>query len=217
VNSAFRGDGSLRESYLSRVKRVIEACDKSGVVVILCCYYQRQDQILKDVEAIRRGVVNVANWIRDCGFTNVMMEIANEYGHGGFDHFLLKTDDGIAELIELAHKTVPGLLVSASGGGSGRAGNPVAEAADFVLIHFNNTLVESIPARIAEMRKFGKPVVCNEDDKVGELGAKAAEVCVAHGCSWGLMAKDVNQYFPLEFKGHLDDQVVYAKLKELTD
>jgi len=27
----------------------------------------------------------------------------------------------------------------------------------------------------------------------------------------------VNQYFPLEFKGHLDDQVVYAKLKELTD
>jgi len=216
VNSAFRGDGSLRKSYLARVKRVIEACDNAGVAVILCCYYQRQDQILKDVKALRRGVVNVANWIRDCGFTNVMMEIANEYGHGGFNHLLLKTDENIAELIELAHETVPGLLVSASGGGSGKAGNPVAEAADFVLIHFNNTPIKDIPARIAEMKRFGKPVVCNEDDKVGELGARAAEVCVAHGCSWGLMAKDVNQYFPLEFKGHQDDRGVYAKLKELT-
>lgn len=217
VNSAFSPDGSLRASYLARVKRVIAACDNSGVAVILCCYYQRQDQILKDDEALRHGVVNVANWIKACGFTNVMMEIANEYGHGGFDHTMLKSDEGIAELIELAHKTFPGLLVSASGGGSGRAGNPVAKTADFVLIHFNNTPVERIPARVAEMKKFGKPVVCNEDDKVGKLGAKAAEVSVSQGCSWGLMAKEVNQYFPFEFKGHQDDRAVYAKLKELTE
>ncbi len=38
VNSAFQPDGSLRDSYLQRVRRVIEACDRSGAVVILGCY-----------------------------------------------------------------------------------------------------------------------------------------------------------------------------------
>ncbi len=55
VNSAFRPDGSLRESYLNRVRKVIEACDKQGVVVILGCYYQRQDQILENEEAVPRA------------------------------------------------------------------------------------------------------------------------------------------------------------------
>ncbi len=39
VNSAFAPDGSLRESYLARVRRVIEACDRHGLVVILGCFY----------------------------------------------------------------------------------------------------------------------------------------------------------------------------------
>ena len=99
VNSAFNPDGSLRDTYLQRVRRVIEACDRNGAAVILGCYYQRQDQVLKDEAAVRAGVVNVAKWIEDSGFTNVMLEIANEFGHGGFDHRLLKTGDGIAELI----------------------------------------------------------------------------------------------------------------------
>jgi len=35
VNSAFRPDGSLRKNYLSRIKHIIEKCDKHGMVVIL--------------------------------------------------------------------------------------------------------------------------------------------------------------------------------------
>ena len=46
VNSAFAPDGSLRDGYMKRVRRAIEACDRHGAVVILGCYYQRQDQIL---------------------------------------------------------------------------------------------------------------------------------------------------------------------------
>ena len=38
VNSAFHADGSLRDSYMARVRRVIEACDRLGAVVILGCY-----------------------------------------------------------------------------------------------------------------------------------------------------------------------------------
>jgi CubicO group peptidase (beta-lactamase class C family) len=216
INSAFRPDGALRASYLERVARIIAACDRHGAVVILGCYYQRQDQNLKDDDAVRAGVVNVAKWIQESRFTNVVLEIANEYGHPGFDHPLLKTAAGQVELIQLAKKTAPGLLVSTSGLGHGRIPVEVAQAGDFILPHFNSTKVEDIPDRVAALKKHGKPIVVNEDDKVGRQGAKAAETCVANGVSWGFMALKVNQHFPFAFKGAADDPEVYAMLKHLT-
>jgi CubicO group peptidase (beta-lactamase class C family) len=216
LNSAFNLDGSLSYPYLQRVRRIVEACDRSGVVVILGCFYQRQDQVLKDEAAIRAGVVTVAKWVKDCGFTNVVLEIANEFGHSGFDHWLLKTPGGIAELIRLAKQTAPTLLVSASGLGSGRLAEAVARASDFLLIHFNSTPIEDVPACIAALKKFGKPIVCNEDTKEGATGAKAAEVCVANGASWGLMLVEINQHFPFTFRGSADDPEVYAAIQRLT-
>jgi hypothetical protein len=216
VNSAFDRDGSLRRLYLNRAQRVIEACDRHGVVIILGCYYQRQDQILKDEEAVRTGVVNVVNWIKSSRFTNVVLEIANEFPHPGFDHRILRTAEGEAELIRLAKKTAPDLLVSTSGIGDGKLPKEVAEASDFLLIHFNGVSLADIPERIRALKKFGKPIVCNEDDKFGERAAKAAELAVANGASWGLMLEKWNQHFPFHFQGGADDPVVYAKLKELT-
>jgi len=216
LNSAFEPDGCLRESYLARVRRVIEACDAQGVVVILGCYYQRQDQILADETAVRSGVLHVADWVHRSGLRNVVLEIANEFDQKGFDHPLLRTVEGQIELVQLVRARVPGLLVSTSGLGHGRFPDGLGEVADFLLIHFNGTQLDDIPARIAALRKHAKPIVCNEDDKTGRIAAKAAELCVASGASWGLMLKDVNQYFPFEFHGAADDPLVYAKLQELT-
>lgn len=216
VNSAINPDGSLRGPYLQRVRDVIEACDRQGAVVILGCFYQRQDQLLKDEAAVRAGVVNVAQWIKGCGFTNVVLEIANEAGHPGFDHPLLKTAAGQVELIRLAKKTHPALLVSTSGLGDGTVPGEVPRVADFLLIHFNSTRIENIPARIKALREFGKPIVCNEDEKVGQAGKRAAETCVANGASWGLMAEKVNQHYPFAFQGTADDPAVYAALEALT-
>ncbi len=55
VNSAFASDGSLKPEYLKRIARVIRACDRQGLVVILGCYYQRQSKLLRDEAALRRG------------------------------------------------------------------------------------------------------------------------------------------------------------------
>lgn len=216
ANSAFEPDGSLREEYLGRVRRVIDACAQHGAVVILGCYYQQQDQMLRDADAVRAGVVNTARWIQKSGFRNVLMEIANEFGHGGFDHPLLISANGQVELVRLAKETAPGLLVSTSGLGDGRIAEELAPAVDFFLPHFNGTAVAEIPARLAALKRFGKPVVCNEDDKIGEEAASAAAACVANGASWGLMLKNVNQFYPFQFGGTADDQIVYAKLKDLT-
>jgi hypothetical protein len=216
VNSAFRPNGTLRPNYMNRIKRVIDVCDKQGMIVILGFFYQRQDQILRDKEAIRRGVVNAVNWIKRNGFPNVVVEIANEYNHGGFDHSIIKTAEGEVELIRLAKRTAPNLLVSTSGLGHGRMDDLIAKEADFILIHFNGTKVEDIPKRINALKKYNKPIVCNEDDKIGEEAALALRASVDNGCSWGFMHSKLNQYEPFEFHGYRDDPRVYDTFKEVT-
>lgn len=216
LNSAFEPDGSLRPAYLARVERVIRASDERGVAVILGLYYQRQSGVLRDETAVRAGVVNVARWVRERGFQNVLLEIANEYPHSGFVHAVIRDPKGQAGLIRLAKETAPGLLVSASGYGDGKVHAEVAEAADFLLPHWNGTSVAQIPARIAALKKFDRPIVCNEDDKTGTNAVAALRASVANGASYGLMLNKHNQTFPFHFDGAEDDPVFYAALRELT-
>jgi CubicO group peptidase (beta-lactamase class C family) len=216
VNSAFNPDGSLRAAYMNRVRRVVEACDQNRAAVILGCFYQRQDQVLRDADAVRAGVSKVVEWVVSSGFANVALEISNEFDHGGFEHRLLKTAEGQVELIQLAKRLAPDLLVSTSGLGHGRIPDEVAQASDFILIHFNGTPLERIPERIAALKRHGKPIVCNEDDKPGTRGAEAARLCVANGASWGLMLQRLNQHFPFTFNGAVDDPAIYGALRELT-
>jgi len=42
VNSAFRPDGTLRTDYTNRIKRVINECDRRGMIVILGLFYVRR-------------------------------------------------------------------------------------------------------------------------------------------------------------------------------
>jgi CubicO group peptidase (beta-lactamase class C family) len=230
VNTAFAADGSLRPGYLRRVARVIEACDRLGMVMILSCLYQRQDQHLADERAVRRAVQETARWLARQRYTNVVLEIANEYPHGGFDHAIVRSPQGQCELIKLARAAwqeaaaaavptvtgAPGILVSTSGLGDGQLDEAVAQSSDCLLIHFNGVPSGQIPDRIAALRKYGKPIVCNEDQKEGEEAARAARISVEHGASWGLMLLDHNQRFPFEFWGARDDPVVYATLAELS-
>ncbi len=76
--------------------------------------------------------------------------------------------------------------------------------------------LDDIPKRIQDLRKYGKPIVCNEDDKHGIEAAEAAQLSVRHGASWGFMHNKINQCFPFQFKGAQDDPAVYGMLKTLT-
>ncbi len=215
VNSAFNRDGSLRADYLERVKRVIDACDQHGIIVLLSCYYQRQDEILHDADAIRAGVVNTVEWVEGQGFAHVVLEVANEFGHAGFTHGLFKTNEGQVELVQLAKDTYPELLVSTSGQAPGAESDRLENLVDFNLVHLNTTPLENVVGKILPVKKYGKPVICNEDDKLGADGARCAELCVDNGVSWGLMQNPVNQTYPFQFDGRADDPEVYDKLKEL--
>jgi hypothetical protein len=217
LNSGFAPDGTLRDPYTERLRRVIEACDRAGVAVILGCFYQRQDQELRDEVAVRRAVVETARWIQKCGFCNVLLEISNEFDHSGFNHEMLRTAKGQAELMRLARREAPDVLVSTSGLGHGRYPAELAEVADFLLIHFNGTRLRDIPGRIQALQQYGKPIVCNEDDKTGAMAVSALRSSVSAGASYGLMLKVVNQYQPFRFQGRTDDPVFYDALAVMAE
>jgi hypothetical protein len=223
LNSAFDANGKLRPEYMKRIARVIEACDQHGVVVILTAFYQRQhwhDRALTGREAILAAVENMARWVDGQGYTNVVLEISNEYAHGGFRKWnegeWMRSPPGQVEMIRHAKAAAPRLLVSTSDGGHGRIHESIAKAADFILLHFNNTALEDIPARIQTVRAFGKPVLCNEDDKVGAAGAEALRLSVQHGAGWGMMHSKKNQNAPMTYNGRDDDPVTYDVMRRLT-
>ena len=214
-NSAFNTDGTLRAGYLQRMERVIRACDNHGVVVILGLYYQRQSKILRDEQAVRTGIVQAVQWVRACKFSNVLIEIANEYPHGGFVHPVIRDHASQASLIRIAKATAPDLLVTTSGYGNGSIDPAVADACDFLTPHWNGTKVDEIGQRIAKLKRFRKPIVCNEDDKTGSMALAALHADDENGAGYGLMLKDHNQSFPFHFDGAADDPVYYSALSRL--
>ena len=62
----------------------------------------------------------------------------------------------------------------------------------------------------------GKPILCNEDQRVKSAAAAAASASVQVDASYGLMLERQNQHYPFEFEGRADDPVVYDRYVSLT-
>lgn len=229
INSAFQRDGSLKRPYMQRVACAIEAADAKGMVIILGLFYQRQDQILADEDAVRAATRNTARWIAEKGYTNVLIEIANEYRHGGFSHRFLKTEAGQVELMDLVRSVHPKLLVSTSGMGNARFHPMLCDAADFILLHGNETEPEDYARRIAAVAEHGKPVVFNEDwcfrdDRRGVADAPVkATAAFENDASWGIMNQIRNQHWPFVFgigqpedgQNAREDRAAYETIRQL--
>ena len=216
-NSAFQPDGSLKSAYLARVARVVERADALGAVVILSLYYQRQDQILGNEQAVRTGVIKTVDWVKQKGYRNIILEVANEYGHPGFGHAVLRSDAGVADLIRLAQDRHSSLPVSASTRGNARTTPRVAAASDVILVHFNDLSTSEIRTRVRDLRATyrTKPIVGNEDDRTGSAAVGALTASVEAGASYGLMVEQVNQRYPFYFRGRSDDREAYDRYRAL--
>lgn len=170
-NTAIDPEGNLRPAYMSRLARVLERADQSGMVVIVGCFYFGQDQRVKDEAAVKRAVTNATNWLLDSGRRNVLVEINNECDIAAYDHEILKPAR-VHELIERAKSITRGgrrLLVGTSYGGGTPAEANVVKVSDFLLLHGNGP---DDPERVRKMIRASRaaatwrpmPVIINEDD-----------------------------------------------------
>ncbi|MFN4227173.1 MAG: FG-GAP repeat domain-containing protein [Candidatus Ratteibacteria bacterium] len=196
IVSAFKPDGSLKEQWLNRLKRILDESNKLDMVVILGLFYFGQDQILKDEQAIKNGVINIVNWLLKNRYENVLIEIANECDHPGYDHEILKPKR-INELINLVkEKSNHKLLVSTSFCGGIIPPDEILKTVDFVLLHGNGQRPKRIEEMIGIVKEklnswnMKKPIVFNEDS----TNLDNMEVALKEGVSWGYYDQGENNY-----------------------
>ncbi len=163
-NSPFSPDGkTIEPECLIQLDKVITAADSLGMVVIVSILYEGQIHRLPTLEAVFAAVKTASNALRDKGYTNVIIEVANEYRVGEFE----KRPDVIhsmCDLIAVAQKESGGLLVGSSSGGL-CFDNDVVTSSDVVLVHGNGGTRESYHRFIKQVQKIvpNKPILCNED------------------------------------------------------
>lgn len=192
-SGAFNADGGLRPEFAGRMRRVLDAADAQGMVVILGYFYFGQDQRLRDEAAVIRATDEATRWLLDGGWRNVLVELNNECNVTAYDHAILKPAR-IHELIARVRKTERDgrrLFVGTSYGGGGIPQENVVRASDFLLLHGNGV---KDPMRITQMVKQTRavpgyrpmPIVFNEDDHENfDLPANNFAAALAEHVSWG--------------------------------
>jgi hypothetical protein len=193
INSAFTEDGTLRPEFTARMKRVLDAADQLGMVVILGYFYFGQDQRLQDEAAVIKATDEATQWLLDGGWRNVLVEVNNETNVKAYDHEILKPGR-IHELITRVRQTQNDgrrLLVGTSYGGGAIPKENVVRSSDFLLLHGNGV---KDPARITEMIKQTRavpgykpmPILFNEDDHENfDQPANNFAAAIADHVSWG--------------------------------
>ncbi len=90
LTGAFDNDGALRPEFADRMRRVLDAADAQGMVVILGYFYFGQDQHLRDEAAVIRATDTATRWLLDGGWRNVIVEVNNETNIKAYDHEILR-------------------------------------------------------------------------------------------------------------------------------
>lgn len=167
-NSAFEADGSMRAAFAERMERIVKAADRQGMVVILGIFYFGQDERLADEDAVINAVDNTVAWIKKNGFTNVIVEVANECNNKSYGHSIIKPER-MGELIQRIKTKAPELLVSTSFNGNTLPPDQIVKLSDFILLHGNGVHQPSrITEMVAQVRALPSyrpmPIVFNEDD-----------------------------------------------------
>ncbi len=197
-NNPFSADGGqIDELYLNRLFRLIEAADELGMVVIVSLFYGDQVRFLKDDQAVKTAVKRVSNLLRDRGYTNLIIEIANEHDIDCLAPYpILQTEEGMAELIKLAKAESGGMPVGSSRLG-GSFSEIVAQASDVIFIHGNGQTRHQYYQLIQKAKAISpsRPVVCNEDSQA----ISRLDVSVAHGASWGYYNNMTKQEPPTDW------------------
>ena len=183
-NNPFGVDGlSLDPDYAERMDMLIRGADAAGMLVIVSFFYGAQTRHLRDGKAVRNAVTGASRFLKEGGYQNVIIEVANEMNIGAFGrHPIIREPEGMAALLDLAREESGGIPGGCSGGGGFR-NREVAEASDVILIHGNGCTRQRYYNMIQEVKGWGlnKPIVCNEDSQaIGQL-----EVAYRTGTSWG--------------------------------
>ena len=173
LNSGFDAEGNLKPAYAERLRRVISAADRLGMIAIVGFFYQGEDErvtIAPDNRYVRRAITNGVEFLKSLPHRNVLIEINNETSVSGYSHPILQPD-GAVEAVALAKQVAAGefpVSMSWSGGiqPRGSRGDRAIQLVDYVMFHTNGRTPEEVHETIVAMRRwagYSRPLLINED------------------------------------------------------
>ncbi len=187
-NNAFHENGELKTAYTYRMKKVLDAADELGMVVIVGFFYWKHTEKMNE-DAIKHACRQACKFLRDTGKKNFLVEIANENG-GSYTNEILR-QDRVHELIQMLRPEFPEMLFSTSLPGMDITSNLPSPAlvacSDYVLVHGNECLPNTLKLGIDHVKenpaykKAPKPIVINEDSP----GIPNLDMAWQEGVSWG--------------------------------
>jgi hypothetical protein len=200
-STAFNADGSLKDDWMNRLDRVIEAALANGIIVEVQLFYRTQDHYIATDNAVTAAVNNVVDWLATNGYTEaVLFEVANESNVDLFsDHPILQPDN-IHQLITQAKNRSGGkLLVSTSiNSGSKIPPDSIIRASDYVLLHGNGTnparlkeVIDTVRGRDVYISQ-PKPILVNEDS----TSTAQMDAALSKGVGWGYYDQEGFQNIP---------------------
>ncbi len=210
VNSAFAPDGSIKQSYIERLAKILDIADRLGMVVIVNYFYHQQARWFTSESILQAATRNVTDWILETGHENVIVDVANEaresWGHP------LVAPGRVHELIELVKsRKIDGrqlIVSSSSGGGWDIPHGKWLGAEDVSLPHGNGCNPQGLRMKIEAIReedeyvKRPRPIMVNEDSTFVEN----LEAAIEAGASWGFYC----QGFGSEYKD-IQDWTIHGR------
>lgn len=187
LSSAFAPDGALKPAWFNRLRRVLQAADESGMVVIVNFFYWKQARRFENDAAIRRATAQAAEWLLQTGHKNILVDVMNEVQKGSG----LLDSENIHRLIEIVQQTTLNgrrLLVGTSiHPENSFPGGRWEDIQDFHLPHGNHSnaaelrrLLQTLKSSETQ-RKNPRPILINEDS----THLENFEVAVDEYASWG--------------------------------
>ncbi|HEY8253322.1 MAG TPA: hypothetical protein VIG39_01705 [Rhizomicrobium sp.] len=174
--SGYTPDGRLLPDYKSRLLRVLDATDANGMVAVLGYFYVSATPALADEAAFLRATDEITDLVCDGGYTNVLIEVANEADISRWTAETIKparSHELVARVQSRSKgrvKTPAGrLLVSTSFATPAPIPERLLQTADYVLYHGNGLATpQAVHARARQIRATagyrGQPLLINEDD-----------------------------------------------------
>jgi len=209
-NNPFGSDGkTLDAEYAARLDRIIRAADDIGMVVIVSILYWAQSYRLKDGRAVVDAVKTGCNFLKEKGYTNVIVEVANEYNIEPFNkHAIVFYPEGQATLIQIAREASGGMLVGCSGGGV-MADKEVVEESDVVIVHGNGASRGEYYKFLRKVHSWaeGKPIICNEDSPC----ISRVDVALECDTSWGYYNNYTKQIPPADYGVTKGEDMFFAR------
>lgn len=196
-NSAITPAGALKPAYMKRLERILDRAEELGMAPMLGFFYFGQTPHMENEQAVIRATDAATDWVLERGYTNVLIEIANECDHKGYPDIL--TPARAPELIQRVQERSAGkvanpskrLLVSTSLMG-GRLNTPaMLRCVDYVLLHGNGVqshvgITDMIERTRAADGYRGQPIIFNEDDHFDfEKHENHMQAAIDHHASWG--------------------------------